>query len=215
MKENDIKMNNELICIIPCREGSMRLSHKNRKMLCGKPLWEWTLLQAISIKEIDVIYITTDDHEIIEECMRYEREDIRVKIIIRPQYLATAETPMYAVVEHACQGHGDDSVVLLLQCTSPLRNREDILSCLLVFELYGKGVGIISTSWSFPAHEMKINGAIYLQYLSTIRNTKSFIQRVMLNYIMPPERSIDIDYQKDFKLAEIELEKRLNKNNVD
>lgn len=193
------------------REGSMCLPHKNRKMLCGKPLYAWTVEQAISIKEIDIIYITTDDHDIIEGCLKYEEQDIRVKVIVRPAYLATSETEPWAVIEHACQGHRDDAVVIWLQVTTPLRTREDILNCILGFELYGKSLGLIATSYKHPEHEFKLRGALFMHYLGTIRTTKSFIHQIILNYVMPPERSIDIDYEEDFIKCEIEMQKRLDK----
>lgn len=201
-------MNNEIICVIPCREGSVRLPHKNKKELLGKPLWQWTVEQALAIKEFDTIYVTTDDHDIIEGCIPYEEQDIRFKVIVRPQYLATSDTPMWAVVEHCCQQHRDDAIIVLLQPTSPLRLESDIREALKAFELYDRKLGLFSLSWKYPDTILKLNGAIFIHYLGTIRNTKSFVHTTGIAYMMPPERSHDINYQQDFKLVEKELKRR-------
>jgi len=205
-------MENELICIIPCRAGSQRLEYKNKLNLHGKPLYQWTVEQAISVKEIDTIYITTDDHDIIEGCLKYEEQDIRVKVIVEPQYLANPESPPWGYVECCCQREPDDAVILLLQVTNPLRLRYDVINCINLFELYGKKMGLISLCYDPINKTIDWNGAIFMQYLGTIRTTKSFVHSGMIAYLMPPERSIDIDYKQDFELAEIELEKRLKEN---
>jgi len=203
-------MNNELICIIPMRSGSERLKDKNKKMLHGKELYKWTVEQAMCIKEIDTIYIITDDHEIIEGCLQYEEADIRVKVIVEPQYLASPESPPWGYVEFCCQREPDNAIILLLQVTSPLRLKEDILNCIKLFELYGQKMGLMSLSWNPIQKKINFNGCIFMQYLGTIRTTKSFVHSGMIAYLMPPERSVDIDYKEDFEMAKIELKKRLD-----
>lgn len=198
--------------MIPCRSGSRRLENKNKRVLLGKPLYQWTVEQAMSIKEFDTIYITTDDHDIIDGCLKYEMEDDRVKVIVRPAYLASSETPMWAVVEHACQQHADDAIICLLQPTSPLRLKSDIEGALKIFELYDRMLGLYTVSWRYPDTIMRLNGAIFIHYLGTIRATKSFVQQAGIAYQMPPERSHDIDTERDFDLAEMEMEKRLRKD---
>jgi CMP-N-acetylneuraminic acid synthetase len=43
------------------RGGSVRLPGKNMKMICGKPLLEWTLLQLTTTKNIAHFWLVTDD----------------------------------------------------------------------------------------------------------------------------------------------------------
>lgn len=45
------------------RKGSVRLPGKNMKMLCGKPLLEWTLLQLVNTKLIGKYWLVTDWEE--------------------------------------------------------------------------------------------------------------------------------------------------------
>ena len=47
------------------------------------------------------------------------------------------------------------------------------------------------------------NGAIYITTIKNLYNNNSFYCDKIVPYIMPPERSIDIDEEIDFKLAEL------------
>ena len=49
----------------------------------------------------------------------------------------------------------------------------------------------------------RLNGAIYLAYCDYIKQCRSFIGKETFAYIMPIERSIDIDSEMDLELAEI------------
>ena len=46
-----------------------------------------------------------------------------------------------------------------------------------------------------------VNGAIYLIRVSVLRREQSFANEQTLAYVMPPERSVDIDTEFDFKVA--------------
>lgn len=56
----------------------------------------------------------------------------------------------------------------------------------------------------------RINGALYLGFSDYIRQQMGFIGDKTFGYIMPKERSIDIDTEIDFKLAEV-LKKETDK----
>ena len=49
----------------------------------------------------------------------------------------------------------------------------------------------------------RLNGAIYLAYCDYIKEQESFLGEKTFTYIMPRERSIDIDDETDFELAQI------------
>lgn len=46
------------------------------------------------------------------------------------------------------------------------------------------------------------NGSIYISTVEDFLKVKTFFGRPMLSYIMPPERSFDIDYPYQFRIAE-------------
>jgi CMP-N-acetylneuraminic acid synthetase len=73
----------DVICMIPARGGSKRLKRKNVLPFAGKPLLEWTIIQAkcahcLTDKDI---YLTTDDDEIEEIGRRHN-----INIIRRPDW---------------------------------------------------------------------------------------------------------------------------------
>ena len=123
-------------------------------------------------------------------------------------------------------------LLMLLQPTSPLRATEDIDKTIeLLFLKEAKAiVSVCETDhhplWANTLPEdgrmkdfirkeimnknrqelpvfYRLNGAIYLTYCNYIKDRKSFFGKDTFAYIMPKSRSVDIDNEVDFKLAEI------------
>lgn len=46
------------------------------------------------------------------------------------------------------------------------------------------------------------NGSIYVSTVEAFLKSKTFFGRPMLSYVMPPERSFDIDFPYQFQIAE-------------
>ena len=55
------------ICIIPLRSGSARILHKNFVKIMGAPLYQYSLIAAVSSKIFDSIIIGVDDISMIDE----------------------------------------------------------------------------------------------------------------------------------------------------
>lgn len=54
----------KIVIHIPARKGSKRVPRKNFRDLCGKPMFEYSLISAINSKITKEIYINTDDSEL-------------------------------------------------------------------------------------------------------------------------------------------------------
>ena len=200
----------KIVAVIPAREASKRLPHKNKKMMCGKPLIVWTLEEAIKCDFIDEILVSSDDLDILRISSGYF--DIckeRLKFIQRPKDLAQDYTPIAKVVEHACSGYPDDTIIILLQITNPLKLASDIRKAYRLFEISDKQLGVVGVFYEFPSRFIRLNGSIFIQHYATICNTRSFIHNGTIIYVMPKERSVDIDLQSDFDLAEGYLKEQL------
>lgn len=52
------------IAIITARGGSKRISGKNIKMFCGKPIIEYSIREAINSEQFDEVMVSTDSKEI-------------------------------------------------------------------------------------------------------------------------------------------------------
>ena len=120
--------------LIPARGGSKGIPGKNIRMLCGKPLLQYTAEAALAARRLSLVILSTDDREIAEvgRCCGL------VVPFIRPTDLARDDTPTLPVVRHAVafleeRGERFDAVCLL-QPTNPTRRSEDIDGCIDLLE---------------------------------------------------------------------------------
>jgi N-acylneuraminate cytidylyltransferase len=223
-----------ILGLIPARGGSKGLPRKNIIPLLGKPLIAWTIEEAKKSKYIDRLILSSEDDEIIRIAKEYGCE-VPFK---RPVELAQDNTPGIEPVLDAIKKLPNYDYVILLQPTSPLRTVEDIdgcvekciynkvNACVSVTEpdkspywMYSlddkdKMVPLLDTEEEFTYRQeipkaYVLNGAIYVAKANYLLKKKSFVSEDTIAFIMPPERSIDIDSEVDFKLAEI-----LIKNNI-
>lgn len=117
---------NKVLCIIPARGGSKGLIGKNTRQLLDKPLIAWTIDEAKKSKYIDKIVVSTEDAHIKEVSKQHGAD-----VIDRPDSLSTDQASTTDVVFHSLKYLQDTKkyspdYVLLLQCTSPLRNVHQI-----------------------------------------------------------------------------------------
>lgn len=195
--------------LIPARSGSERLPGKNTIDLGGKPLIAWTIKAAQESAMFDRLVCSTDDHGIAAVA-----QSCGCEVIERPKELSQADTASMPVVMHAYEKiHADR--ICLLQPTSPFRAPTDIAQCYgllsktdadaivsvtdappdLVFDL---GLG----SRLRPKQNVVVcNGAIYLITAEHLLNRGDWYNGVTYAYIMPKERSLDIDTRADLERA--------------
>ena len=133
------------------------------------------------------------------------------------------------------QGKRYDNI-MLLQPTSPLRTEQDIISSFDLMTLKNANAILSITEaehsplWcntieedlcmdhfrnekyaKYPRQMLpkyyRLNGAIYLLKTEELYKQKMFADKCYA-YIMPEERSIDIDTEMDFKIAELYLKEK-------
>ena len=221
-----------LLAIIPARIGSKGIPKKNIKLLANKPLIAYTIEEALKVSNIDKIIVSTDSQEIAEIAIKYGAE----VPFLRPDEYSDDKSTSYEVVEHALQNLPYFKEVILLQPTSPLRLSKDIkgiikdkkkLKCSSILSVTQSkfhpylGYEIIENKVLKPLSSKNKNvlrrqdlepvfipnGAIYLCETKWLKTTKSFINYSSRAYIMPEERSIDIDTELDWLIAEFLLGK--------
>ena len=223
-----------LIGLIPARAGSKGIKRKNIKEICGKPLIAWTIRQAIESQSLDKVIVSTDDDEIANIAVDFGAE----VPFLRPKEIALDVTPGIFNVLHLLKEIPETKKVLYLQPTSPLREIEDIIN---IIELQNKyevescisiSIAPKHPSWMYKIKNKKIipiikeekvtrrqdlsevysiNGALYLGSSEFYEREKKFINSGTLGYVMPKERSIDIDDLDDWRLAELKLKMKYEK----
>jgi len=119
---------------IGARKGSKGVPRKNFRLICGKPLIDWSLDQLFEHPLVDEVVVSTDDEEIYEHAVAKGA----LKIGLRPAHLATDQAGKWGVWQHALEASQKlldlpVTAFLDLDCTSPLRLLEDISGALDLF----------------------------------------------------------------------------------
>lgn len=222
---------NKLLAVITARGGSKGLPRKNVLLAGGKPLVAWTVNAAISAECVDRVVLSSDDHEIMAAASAAGCD----VPFCRPVHLASDLATSIDVVLHALDQLPGYGYVVLLQPTSPLRTAADIdaafelmlergaPSCVSVCEadqspywmyrvadgnklqrLLSEVDGITRRQDLPPIYAL--NGAIYIARIDWLRMNKSFVGVETVAYLMPKERSLDIDTAQDFEIFRSRIE---------
>ncbi len=223
----------KVLAVIPARGGSKGVPRKNIRMLAGKPLIAWTIDAAMRSGVVDQLVVSTDDKEIGQIALAWGAEVPG----LRPAALALDETGSMDVVLHVAKQIDVFDWLLLLQPTSPLRSADDIRG-IMTFALERRAPSVVSVCesssspvWMYNLDEharlssilpngdhayrrqnlspaYQLNGALYLMRREWLLTNNSFVGDDTLGYLMPPERSADINTQLDWEWVEFLLGKQ-------
>jgi len=116
-----------VLAIVPARMGSKGVPGKNKALIGGVPLIEYTIAALEASEAVTSILITSDDPDILG---RY-RDRKGVVVVERPAPLAqddstTAEAVTHALAEWERSGHQTPDAIMVAQPTTPLRRASDI-----------------------------------------------------------------------------------------
>lgn len=222
-------MSEKIAFFLPTRKGSERVKNKNTRPFADIEggLVENKIKQLLSTKHIDEILFSSNDEMCIAIAEKYT-SDSRLRIIPRPNELCLSTTnlqdlicyvPTITNADHILWGHvttplveakvydtaieqylskiikGYDSLVSVKELKNFLLNQE------------GKLVNN-TTNIPWPRTQdleplYEINHAIFLAKRSVYTEQKKRIGQKPLLYIMDEIHSKDIDWEEDFKIAEI------------
>lgn len=122
--------------VIPARAGSKGLPRKNLVPVCGRPLVEWSVRQALVARRIDSVWVSSDGEEILRVA-----EAAGARTIRRPTELAGDEASSESAWLHALEvieARGIQvSCMVGMQATSPVRESSDLDQALEQFEREG------------------------------------------------------------------------------
>jgi CMP-N,N'-diacetyllegionaminic acid synthase len=230
-------MAKKVLGFIPARGGSKGVPRKNIRLLSGKPLLAWTIEAAKLSGVFDRLIVSTDDNEIAEIARKYGADVpfLRPKELSLDTSRGI-DAVFHANTILKDEGYCFDQL-MLLQPTSPLRNHNDIISSLELLNQSGTALSVVSVCecehsplWAntigddlsmkdflptvikgksrqqLPQY-YRLNGAIYVAEWEYLCTNKGFLGDRTLAYIMPQERSVDIDTVLDMEFAEFLLSK--------
>ncbi|WP_397600381.1 cytidylyltransferase domain-containing protein [Silvanigrella sp.] len=228
-------LNKKILGIITARGGSKGLIKKNILKFGNKPLIAWTIESAKNSNYIDRIILSTDCSEIKDVALQYSCE----VPFIRPAELATDTATSIDVISHVLNHIEGYDYFVLLQPTSPLRSQYDIDSCIekcvnenapscvsvCKSDIYPQLMYSIEDNQSLKPllsgekptrrQDMKnyytLNGSVYVVNIEFFKKQGKMLADHSICYEMPKNRSIDIDDEIDFSIAEFILNKNLMK----
>lgn len=232
--------NHRVVCVIPARGGSKGIPRKNIKKFADKPLIAYTIEQALLSKYIDRTIVSTEDHEIADIAKHYGAEVpfMRPETLAEDQ-VATVDVLLHAINWLEEEEKYSFDILVLLHTTTPLRVVKDIDSCIEMLqgtktdnvfsvteahrnpyfnmvEINKSGYAALVKQGNFTTRQAAplvydMNSSIYVWWKKLLKEKKKIFLDKTKIYIMPKERSIDIDDSIDFKIAEIMIEEQ-NKN---
>ncbi|MFH0879036.1 MAG: acylneuraminate cytidylyltransferase family protein, partial [Lentisphaerota bacterium] len=222
-----------IAALIVARAGSKSVPRKNIRPLAGKPLIAWTFEAAKRSVSLDRIILSTDDPEMAElgrNCSIHVPFMRPAELAGDTSHVIDATLHALHWLENN-EGYLPD-YFMLLQPTSPFRSFMDIDAAArmaldrnadavvsvaparqhpcLMKQVSAEGVLCpwIETGFSETRRQdlppaYAINGAIYLVRRSVLLDQKSWCPPGTLAYVMPEERSLDIDSPWDFHVANV------------
>jgi CMP-N-acetylneuraminic acid synthetase len=215
----------KIVVLLPIKANSERVSGKNFKNFCGKPLFQWILGTLESVKEIDEIVINTDASEILID----NGLVINNRIILRDrrQDLCGDYVSMNDVLSDDVN-NVDADIYLMTHTTNPLLSKESIREALSIFKnalrrnsadslfsvnkvqdrFYDRNSmplnhdpnNLIRTQDLEPWYVENSN--LYLFTKESFLKNKARIGINPIMYETPPRESTDIDTIQDWDLAE-------------
>lgn len=213
------------LVMIPARAGSKGVPKKNSKPFAGgASLTERAVILAKSIFPVEKIIVSTDDEE-LQEISRNEKVLVRE----RPLELANDHVGMMDVIIDAIlYSQSDAEFLLLMQPTSPFREKGHILKAMEIFQSNDEAVVSVCEPSSNPYFTMfkekngyiekfmntgavrrqdvetiyDVNGMIYLFNVSALMKAPWTEFTKIRPLVIPKWQSLDIDTEEDWWLAE-------------
>lgn len=217
--------------IIPARGGSKGIPGKNMRRIGADTLLERAIKFASAATAVDRVIVTTDDQAMHDVARQYGV----AAPSLRPAHLASDSATTFDAVAHLIeQADIGPGYILLLQVTTPLRTLDDLVSLVGQFERVDTVEAVASVCHLEGAHPEKLqriedgrlvsylgreagrarqsmpelfelNGAFYLVDRDTLLRERTFLPTGTMPFVMPPERSANLDTMKDWQVLEAML----------
>ena len=124
----------KIFSIILARKNSKGIKNKNLRIVNGKPLLYWSILNSINSKLIHKTFVSSDSKKIIN----YSK-NIGADIILRPHKYAKDKTSSEESIMHAINYLENKNmyfdIVIFIQPTSPIRGKNDFDKAIKKFNL--------------------------------------------------------------------------------
>ena len=221
------------IAIIPARSGSKGLKDKNIRILNGKPLMAYSIEAALESQLFDTVMVSTDSEKYAQTAAMYGAEAPFLRSPQAALDTASSWDTVMEVLDGYSKLEKTFDTFCLLQPTSPLRTADDLINAYRLYtdreafavvsvcrashpvSWYGTldadcGIsGFLKRENTIRRQEQdvyyRINGALYIADIREFQKDSFLYRKGGYAYIMPEERSVDIDTVSDFMYAQFLL----------
>ena len=218
------------LAIIPARSGSKGIKDKNIRDLCGKPLMAYSIEVALQSGKFEEVMVSTDSEKYAAIARKYGASVPFLRSDATASDTASSWDMVDEVLHNYKTLGREFDTFCLLQPTSPLRNAEDIVAAYSLYEDKADFAVVSvceaehSPLWCGHLPESnefinfvqqdklkqrqagkkfyRLNGAIYIVNIEKFKADRQLYQKGSFAYIMSQVRSVDIDTELDFRLAE-------------
>jgi len=215
------------LAIIPARGGSKRLPRKNILPFLGRPMLAHTIEQTLASECFTRVVVSTEDDEIAGVARCAGAETHARSAALASDTATVVEVCLEVLAEEERRGRVYE-VFGCLYATAPLRRAADIAAVVALID-DAHSFALAATTYALAPHQalrvmedgtlspmwpelvnLRVseleplvvdNGSTYVARVAEFRRQRSFYGPRLRGYIMPRERSIDIDEQVDYELA--------------
>ena len=225
----------KVLCTICIRKNSKGIKNKNIKLINNIPLFAHTLIQAKNSNLFENIVVSTDSERIMNISKKYGVEIFfqRPKLLSRDSS-PKIPVIRHALLKSEKFFNKQFEIIIDLDATSPLRSIFDIKKALKLFykeqsnnlisvcvskknpyfnmiEIINKKIRLVKNTNNMIFRRQDapqvydMNASIYIWKRRILLKSNNVFTKKTSVYIMPQERSIDIDTEFDFKIVKQQL----------
>ena len=225
----------KILFTICMRSGSKGLKNKHFKKIGGKPLFHHTLNYVNKIKKLNLTAVSTNSRKILRQSKNFNVNFlIRRPSRLATQKSSKIPVIKHALIEAERISGNKFDYIADFDATSPLRKKNDFKNALKLF--LNKNADLLITGTKsrknpyFNMVEIKnnnaqlvkvgnfkrrqdapkvydMNASIYIWDRKTLLKSNTVFHNKTSVYLMPEERSIDIDNSFDLKIVSYLLKK--------
>ena len=219
----------KILGIIPARAGSKRVPNKNKRLLNGKELVRYTIETCIESKLLTKIVVSSDDLDILNIAKNYTEVIALERPEEISQDKSLALEFVHHALKSLNENY---DIVVIIQVSSPFTQAIDIdqtINVLLENDQAKSAASVVKLDHALQPSKIKLikqgqlisyfkdeadkmiahelpelyirNGSVYVSRVETIRSG-NIITEPCMAYVMPRERSLDINDEMDWGLAE-------------
>jgi len=210
--------------LIAVRGGSKRVPRKNVRPFCDSSMLELKIEQALRLKDISGVVVTSDDEEMLDIAFGYNDVDV----MERDPHYASDTVPMGDVYVHLASLL-DCKDILWTPVTSPLVTDRSVQDCINIYKHRGHHDSVVTTNiikeymWldgkavnydpkNHPRSQdlpdiYALNFAVNILPRELMIENKNILGNDFYSYMLNEVEALDVDTEHEFMLAEFLYEK--------